>query len=106
MEVGPGPVPAKHLFYAVAIDAFYDSSIELVSRTISKALVMAVDRNARTVALPALATGYGNLEIEDFARGLKLALDREYPGVAELRVVLRREDAARIVRAELQDDQK
>ncbi len=101
LEVGPGPVRAKHLFYAVAIDAFYDSSIELVSETISKVLSMAADRGARTVALPALATGYGHLKPEDFARGLKLAIGRGYAGIAELRVVLRHEDDAEIVKREL-----
>ncbi|MDP6046441.1 MAG: macro domain-containing protein [Phycisphaerae bacterium] len=101
LEVSPGPTRARCLFYAAAIDAFYDSSVELVHRTISKALSMAADRGARTVALPALATGYGHLKFEEFAAALKLAIEQEYPGIAELRVVLRHEGDAEIVNREL-----
>ena len=51
-----GPLTAKHILHAVAIDPFYDSSTEIVERTIRTALTMAKDLGAKTVAMPALAT--------------------------------------------------
>ena len=35
---GPGSLKFKHIFHAVAIDPFYDSSVDLVRRTIEAAL--------------------------------------------------------------------
>jgi len=95
----PGPLPAKHLIHAVAIDAFYHSDAELVRKTVVAALEEAARLGAATVALPALATGYGRLPIVDFAAGVKSAIGRDYPPLTEIRVVLRRADDARLVRS-------
>lgn len=89
LRVSPGPTKAKHILYTVSVDVWYNSSIELVSGVIKKAFNMAVELGAKTVALPALATGYGRLKTEEFAKGLRDALSSEYPSIAELRVVLR-----------------
>jgi len=95
---GPGPLAVKHIVHAVAIDAFYGSSVERVRETVSRALELAAKQGAATVALPALATGYGPLSVHQFAEGLRGALAAQYPGVEELRVVLASEDDAVVVR--------
>lgn len=95
---GPGPLRVRHIVHAVAVTGFYESSRELVSKTITAALRQAVSLGARTVALPALATGYGPLSIVEFARALDDVLGAGAgDGLTELRVVLRRaEDVAKV----------
>ena len=92
VRTGPGSLPVQHILHAVSIDAFYDTSTGLVADTIQKALIEASGLGARTVALPALATGYGPLSIAEFGYALRQALDQgPYHPIEELRVVLARE---------------
>jgi O-acetyl-ADP-ribose deacetylase (regulator of RNase III) len=95
---GPGPLNVGCIVHAVAVDAFYGSSVEVVRTALENALAEAARRNARTVATPALATGYGPLTMDDFATALAPLKGRAFPPVEELRVVLRREDDAARVR--------
>jgi O-acetyl-ADP-ribose deacetylase (regulator of RNase III) len=97
VPTGPGPLSVRYILHAVAIDAFYDSSPELVGRTAAAALDRATQLGASTVAMPALATGYGHLTMEQFARGLARALNRDWSLLARLTVVLRQADDAHIV---------
>jgi O-acetyl-ADP-ribose deacetylase len=97
VRTGPGPLRVKHILHAVSIDGFYQSSVELVERTIERSLTEAARLGAKTVALPALATGYGPLSILEFAQALRGATIREFAPIEELRVVLRRADEADIV---------
>ena len=101
VRTGPGSLPVKHILHAVAIDPSYDSSVELVASTISTALVQARDLGAKTVTLPALATGFGPLSMTDFAAALKTALARDWAPLEHLKVVLRNDDDADTVRAAL-----
>lgn len=88
---GPGPLKVKKIIHAVAVDSFYDSSRDVVATLLESALVEA-GRWGKTVAVPALATGYGPLSMEDFGEALKFAVDgREYE-LTEIRVVIFRED--------------
>ncbi len=61
-----GDLPFKHILHAVAIDPFYDSSVDLVRRTVITAFNMAMGLEAKTVSIPTLATGYGPMSISDF----------------------------------------
>ena len=101
VRTGPGSLPVKHILHAVAIDPSYDSSVELVASTIGTALAQARDLGAKTVTLPALATGFGPLAMADFAAALKQALARDWSPIERLKVVLRNEDDADTVRAAL-----
>jgi O-acetyl-ADP-ribose deacetylase len=82
----PASLPFKHILHAVAIDPFYDSSIELVRSTLSKALEMAVVLGATSVALPTLATGYGPLSVSEF--GDCVAPLVKNPSFASLSVII------------------
>jgi O-acetyl-ADP-ribose deacetylase (regulator of RNase III) len=94
----PGPLAVKHILHAVGVDAFYESSVEVVDALLRKALGEAAALGAKTVAVPALATGYGPLSMAEFGAALASARSGSYPGIEELRVVLRDADDAEAVR--------
>jgi O-acetyl-ADP-ribose deacetylase (regulator of RNase III) len=99
---GPGSLPVKHILHAVSIDPSYDSSVTLVAETLVRALAKAQELDARTVSLPALATGFGPLSMEEFATALRQAVERDWTPVELLKVVLKHEEDAEKVRAVLQ----
>lgn len=81
-------IPYLGVIQAVAIDAFYDSSPEIVERTIRSALEIASKLGAKTAALSALATGYGHLTLPEFARAAKRTLSADLPSIEEVRISL------------------
>ncbi len=87
-------LPFKHILHAVAIDPFYDSSIELVSATFAKALDMAMELHALTVSSPTLATGYGRMAICDFGRAVARVIDKPALENLQLNLVVRCDDHA------------
>lgn len=99
VRTGPGPLPVKHILHAVGVSALYESSTDLVACTLDRALRIAADLGARSVATPAIATGYGPLTIEDFVSALKKIAYCPYSPIEELRVVLRHEDQTQTVAA-------
>jgi O-acetyl-ADP-ribose deacetylase len=98
---GPGSLPVKKILHAVSIDPSYDSSIELVAKTIVNALSQARQLNARIVTLAALATGFGPLSMEDFAKALQEALRLDWAPLETLQVVVKHEEEASKIRAVL-----
>lgn len=98
---GPGSLPVKKILHAVSIDRSYDSSVELVAATIVRALTMACELDARTVTVPALATGFGPLLIEEFAAALRHVIERDWTPLETLKVVLKHEEEAEKVRGVL-----
>lgn len=84
--------PYKAVFHAVGVDAFYDSSAEVVTTVTQKALRMADELRASKVALAAIATGYGRLSLEEFAAGIRPLMDLPYPNLTETVVCLRKQD--------------
>ena len=99
---GPGSLPVKNILHAVSIDPSYDSSVELVAETIARALTKARELDARTVTMPALATGFGPLSMEEFATALARAIERDWTPIEVLKVVLKHEEDAAKVRSVLQ----
>ncbi|TWT68824.1 macro domain-containing protein [Crateriforma conspicua] len=99
VQSGAGSLPFQCIFHAVAIDPFYDSSIDLVRQALRTALGMAVERGARTVASPTLATGYGPLTIPDFGRAVSPLLNESRFDAITLTIVVRSEEH----RADLQE---
>ncbi|HAH47187.1 macro domain-containing protein [Gimesia sp.] len=74
MEIGPEPFEFNSIVYSVAVDGWYDSSIELVLQTLTSALSIIELHGCKTVNVPALATGYGKLSKPDFGIALRRAL--------------------------------
>jgi O-acetyl-ADP-ribose deacetylase (regulator of RNase III) len=89
VATAPGPLKARQLLHVVAIDPFYDSNIDLVREAMKRAFRMAQQLGAKTVAMPALATGYGHLSFEEFAFGLLEAIQDDWSPVNHLTVVVR-----------------
>ena len=102
VRTGPGPLSVKHILHAVGVDMSYNSSIDLVSMLLKSALMEASRLGATTVATPAIATGYGPLTMSDFAEACNQALGLTYPGLEELRIVLRAQDDANLVTKAIQ----
>jgi O-acetyl-ADP-ribose deacetylase (regulator of RNase III) len=101
VRTGPGSLPVRHILHAVSIDRSHDSSVGLVADTIVTALTQARELGARSVTIPALATGFGPLSMEDFAVALSRATARDWSPLEVLKVVLRQEEDAATVRAVL-----
>ncbi|MEK6235167.1 MAG: ADP-ribosylglycohydrolase family protein [Planctomycetales bacterium] len=100
-RTGPGPLSVKHVLHCVALNGFYDSSLELLQHVVALALENAQRLEAETIAMPALATGYGPLSMKNFGDAMGRVLDRaEFP-FEELRIVLRTEESAEVVRQAL-----
>jgi O-acetyl-ADP-ribose deacetylase (regulator of RNase III) len=96
-----GSLSFAHIIHAVAIDPFYDSSIELVRETLTSAFDLAGTLNALTVAMPTLATGYGPLSIESFAAALADVVVKGCFSVERVAVVVRSSDNAKIINSAL-----
>jgi O-acetyl-ADP-ribose deacetylase (regulator of RNase III) len=98
VRTGPGSLPVRHILHAVAIEPSYESSVNLVAETIVRALEQARQLGARVVSLPALATGFGPLSMEEFATALAQAVSRDWSPLERLKVVLLWEEDADTVR--------
>ena len=60
-------LPYRHVIHTVPCDGMYETSREMVTQVLTSALEMcASDSLVKTVALSALATGYGRLPFDDF----------------------------------------
>jgi O-acetyl-ADP-ribose deacetylase (regulator of RNase III) len=93
MRIGPEPFTFKSIVYAVGIDCWYDSSVELVSETLRNAFELLQEDDCKTVAVPAIATGYGHLSKIDFGRALRKCIAEGPWAFEEVRVVLRSSDS-------------
>ena len=81
-------LPFKHIVHAVAIDPFYESSEHLVCKTLVGAFQLADAFAAHSVAVPALATGYGPLSHQQFANAFIKAIHDNYFLVERINLVL------------------
>lgn len=81
-------LPYKAILHAVAVDGWYHSSPEIVREIIEKSFRMAINLNAQKVASPALATGFGNLTLKDFADAARPLLDHDFPPINEVCICL------------------
>ena len=84
----PRQTPYKAVLHAVAVDSFYDSSSQLITQTVRQALRLSAGEKAHTVALTALATGFGHLSVEQFAKGLRPLLQEAFSPVEEIVVAI------------------
>ncbi len=84
-----GPeMPYRSVLNAVAIDGWYHSSPEVITDIVRRALYLAAGLDARTVALVALATGYGDLTIADFGIGIRPLMAEAFSPVLEVVICL------------------
>jgi len=93
--------PYRAVLHAVAIDAAYESSSAVVEVIVRDCLVKASAQCARVVALPALATGYGKLSIDDFIRGIQPLLIETFMPLEEVVIGVRSTDDATAIQSSL-----
>ncbi len=91
-----GDLPFRHIVHAVAIDPFYDSSHQNLVTTLNAAFQLSVSMNAKTIAMPALATGYGPLTVEAFALAFAKSVVNKFPIDLVIIVVRSSESAVEI----------
>lgn len=90
VRTSAGELPFQHILHAVAIDPFYGSSLKLVAAALSEAFEQARRLEAGTVALPALATGYGPLSVDEFCSALCDVSKLDWSPLYSATLVLRR----------------
>ena len=100
VRTSAGNLPFAHIIHAVAIGPFYDSSVELVRTTLTAALGLAASLGARSISTPTLATGYGPLTIDSFARALREVVADRLP-FDRITVVVRTREKAEAINAVL-----
>lgn len=88
----------KHVLHAVAVDGWYQSSAEVVSGVLALAFETAGKLGAKSAAVVALATGYGRLDMNEFALGLREAIKRDYAPLEAATVIVHRHDEVAVVR--------
>ena len=77
-------LPYLAVLHAVAVDPFYHSSPEVITATVERAMTIAVELGAETVALTALASGFGDLTLDDFAAGVRPLLAQEFAPIERI----------------------
>jgi O-acetyl-ADP-ribose deacetylase (regulator of RNase III) len=99
-KTSAGSLPFSHIVHAVAIDPFYDSSLELVSKTLVAAFDMVLGLGAKTVSMPTLATGFGPLSHEEFGFAFRKCIIGQYQ-LERIAIVVRTEEHANALRGSL-----
>ena len=88
IAVDAAGTPYRVILHAVAVDGMYESSPEVVAGVTRRALLMANEYGAASAVMPALATGYGKLSMQQFIAGVQ-ATARQTIGVDRVTVAMR-----------------
>jgi len=95
----PANTPYLAIIHAVAVNGFYESSPEIVHSVLYKAMQAASTESAKSVAVAALATGYGKLSLSDFAKGVRPLKGRKFEPTSQATIVVQEpSEAAEIER--------
>ena len=101
----PTSTPYKAVLHAVAVDAFYDSSPEVITDVCGSAFRTASQEQAQSLALTALATGFGHLTIAEFAEGLRPVLTENFPPLQRVIVAVQSDLGFDDLKQAFSDDQ-
>jgi O-acetyl-ADP-ribose deacetylase (regulator of RNase III) len=85
----PHGLPVVAVLHAVAVDGFYETSVERVRACVETSLALAVDLGARRVSLTALATGFGRLPMSAFAAAVAPLRSAGRPPITDVVVCVR-----------------
>jgi O-acetyl-ADP-ribose deacetylase (regulator of RNase III) len=99
IEMPPGGSPYRNVFHAVAVDAAYESSSDVVAAVLSESLRRAATHGARSAALTAVGTGYGRLSLREFAVGFGQIMGAAFPPLEQVVLGLRSAYDAQELRA-------
>ncbi|HEY1662672.1 MAG TPA: macro domain-containing protein [Verrucomicrobiae bacterium] len=81
-------LPYQAVLHAVAVDGWYHSTPEIIREIVKKSFQMAMNLNAQKVALTALATGFGDLSLIDFADAIRPLFARDFFPIKEVCICL------------------
>jgi O-acetyl-ADP-ribose deacetylase (regulator of RNase III) len=98
LTMQPCGSPYRAVLHAVAVDAFYDSAPDLITKVAERVLACAEQVGCKQLVLPALATGYGKLTVEKFAEGIRPLVSRRTEIIHVFVCVRHGDDADRIRR--------
>ena len=87
--------PYLTVLHAIGVDAFYDSNVGVIRDLISKSLELASQRSAKTVALTAIATGYGRMSIADFAAAVNMVANSDFPPIERVEICVVKNSSAK-----------
>ena len=77
-------LPYKAVLHAVAVDPMYHSSIDLISQVVTSCFEVAREHEAKSIALTCLASGFGDLTLEDFIKGIEPLLNRDWSPIEKV----------------------
>jgi len=97
----PGGSPYKAILHAVAVDGMYDSSSMMIGEVVLKSFDATAAVGGGSVVMPALATGYGHLTMEQFADGIAAIMNSEHPRITDVTIAIPDKHHATTVRARL-----
>ena len=98
----PSITPYKAILHAVTVDGMYESDSALVKIVVERALRYADQYQAESIALPALATGYGRLALKGFVEGILAVPVCEYATLQRAIICARNESQANEIRDAMQ----
>ena len=84
LVTGAGRLPFRHVLHVVAVDARYQTDHQVIAACVRDVLTLADRLGARSIALPALATGWGKLPFADCGIAMRTGYDATRPGLATL----------------------
>jgi len=93
VRMPPCGSPYRAVLHAVGIDAFYDTSAQVVTEVVTRSLEMSAAESAQTITLAAIATGYGRLPLSDFADGIRPILEIAFPPVEHVVLCMRKKES-------------
>ena len=89
VKTSPCGTPFKTVVHAVAIDALYVTTHDVLVETIRKSLALCAESGAKSVLLTALGTGYGQFPLDEFADVIRELLGDEYPPIEKVAIVIK-----------------
>jgi len=88
VECRMNDLPYIAVLHAVTMDGWYETTARIVRETVSAALHKARSLGAKKVALSALATGFGNMTLADFAEAIRPLLPIDWSPIEEVCICL------------------
>jgi O-acetyl-ADP-ribose deacetylase (regulator of RNase III) len=91
VRTAPWGLAFNAVLHAVAVNGFYETSVDVVRDVTERSLREAAALGAKRVALTALATGYGRLRLRDFAAAIEPLRSIKFAPIEEVAVCVRTE---------------
>ena len=71
-------LPYKLVVHAVAVDPLYHSTIDVITDVVNKSFELVQNHKVKSVALTCLASGFGDLSLDDFVQGLAKVIEKDW----------------------------